>query len=130
MATAVDVAGATYPKTFNGNTILPMEGRSLVPAFSNDPIQRDALFWEHTGNAAVRVGDLKLVRRSRTGTWELYDMKVDRTELHDLAATQLDKAKELAALWDAWAERAHVTPYPGAEAKAGKKAKTKKAAGK
>lgn len=130
MTTAVDVAGATYPKTFNGNAILPMEGRSLVPAFHNDPIQRDALFWEHTGNAAVRVGDLKLVRVGRTGTWELYDMKVDRTELHNLAASQPDKAKELAALWNAWAERAHVTPYPGAEAKAGKKAKAQKAVGK
>ena len=40
-------------------------GRSLVPAFDNQPIQRDALFWEHEGNAAVRVGDWKLVRLGR-----------------------------------------------------------------
>jgi hypothetical protein len=33
------------------------------------------------------------------------------------------KASELAAKWDAWAERAHVKPYPeaGAEKKAAKK---------
>ena len=42
---------------------------------------------------------------------ELYDIKVDGTEL---ATSQPDKAKELTALWNAWAERAHVTPYPGA----------------
>ena len=130
MATCVDVAGAKYPAEFNGQAIQPMEGRSLVPAFANQPIQRDALFWEHEGNAAVRVGDWKLVRLGRNGPWELYDLKTDRTELHDLAAAEPDRAAELAAKWEAWASRANVKPYPGAtEAnKAGKKGKKKQAA--
>ena len=62
MATCVDLAGAKYPTEFHGQAIQPMEGRSLVPAFANQPIQRDALYWEHEGNAAIRVGDWKLVR--------------------------------------------------------------------
>ena len=125
MATAVDVAGAKYPTTFQGHAILPMEGRSLVPAFANRPISRDALFWEHEGNAAVRVGDWKLVRRGRDGAWELYDLKSDRTELHNLAATQAARVKELAGKWEAWADRAHVRPYPagGTGGKAKKKSK-------
>lgn len=114
MATVVDVGGAQYPTTFGGQRILPMEGRSLVPAFANQPIAREALFWEHEGNAAVRMGDWKLVRFGRNGPWELYDLKSDRTELRDLAATQPARAKALAAAWDAWAARAHVTPYPAA----------------
>ena len=112
MPTCVELAGAAYPKQFNGKTILPMEGRSLVPAFDNQPLRREALFWEHEGNAAVRVGDWKLVRMGRTGPWELYDLKADRTEQHDLAAAQPERVKELAAKWDAWAERAQVKPYP------------------
>lgn len=112
MATCVEVGGATYPKEFKGHAITPMEGKSLVGAFANQPIERDALYWEHEGNAAVRVGDLKLVRRSRQGAWELYDMKTDRTELHDLAAAQPEKVNELTAKWEAWAVRAQVTPYP------------------
>jgi arylsulfatase len=127
MATCVDVGGATYPSEFKGKAITPMEGRSLVGAFANTPIERDALFWEHEGNAAVRAGDLKLVRRGRSGAWELYDMKADRTELHDLAAARPDKAKELAAKWDAWALRAHVKPYPD-EGDGKKKGKGKKKA--
>ena len=103
MATCVDLAGAKYPAEFQGRPILPMEGRSLVPAFANQPIQRDALFWEHEGNAAVRVGDWKLVRMGRNGPWELYNLKTDRTELHDLAAAEAARAAELAAKWDAWA---------------------------
>jgi len=119
MATVADLGGATYPKEFHGKPILPMEGASLAPAFkSNEPLQRDALFWEHEGNAAVRVGDMKLVRLGRQGAWELYDLHADRTELHDLSAQMPEKAKELAARWEAWAERTHVKPYPaGAKGK-------------
>jgi arylsulfatase len=125
MATCLDVAGATPLKELAGKPLLPLEGRSLVPAFANQQFQRDALYWEHEGNAAVRVRDLKLVRLGRGGPWELYDMAKDRTEQHDLAAEQPDKAKELAAKWEAWAERAHVKPYPnnaGAKEAAKKKA--------
>ncbi len=125
MATCVEVAGAKYPLQFQGRSILPMEGRSLVPAFANQPIQRQALFWEHEGNAAVRVVDWKLVRLGRNGAWELYDLKTDRTEQHDLAAEQPERVKALASQWDAWAERANVKPYPPPAPDSAKKAKKK-----
>ncbi len=125
MATCIEVAGAAYPKAFNGRSILPMEGRSLLPAFAGQPIQREALFWEHEGNAAVRVGDMKLVRHGRNGAWELYDLTTDRTELHDLAAAKADIAKDLAARWEAWAERAQVKPYPDGGGRRKNKAKDK-----
>ena len=125
MATCVDVGGAKYPSEFSGRSILPMEGRSLVPAFGNQSIQREALFWEHEDNAAIRVEDWKLVRLGRNGPWELYNLKADRTELHDLAAEQPDRAKELAARWDAWAARTNVKPYPEPSQNGGKKAKKK-----
>ncbi len=128
MATCVDVGGAAYPQQFNNQTIQPLEGRSLVPAFRDQPLQREALYWEHEGNAAIRVGDLKLVRLGRTGPWELYDLKADRTEQHDLAAQQPETARKLAAQWDAWAERAHVVPYPGAKVQEAKKKAKRKAA--
>ena len=125
MATCVDVAGAAYPKEFKGQAIQPMEGKSLVPAFANQPIERDAIYWEHEGNAAIRVGDWKLVRLGRNGPWELYNLKTDRTELHDLASAQPERAAQLAAKWDAWAVRAHVKPYPNEAAKGKGKGRTK-----
>lgn len=114
MATVADVGGATYPKEFNGHAILPLEGRSLKPVFAGQPLQppRDAIYWEHEGNAAIREGDWKLVRRDADGAWELYNLKADRTELHNLAAAQPEKAKELLAKWNVWANRAHVFPAP------------------
>ena len=112
MATVADVGGASYPKQFNGHAITPLEGKSLVPAFTGKPIGHDAIFWEHEGNAAVREGDWKLVRKGGKGEWELYNLKSDRTELHDLATAQPAKAIDLSAKWDAWAKRAQVIPGP------------------
>jgi arylsulfatase len=125
MATVVEVSGASYPKEFKGRAIQPMEGRSLMPAFANRPLEREALYWEHEGNAAIRVGDMKLVRKSRNGPWELYNMKADRTEQNNLASARPQESQELAARWEAWAKRANVVPYP-AEAGGKKKGKGKK----
>lgn len=125
MATCVDVGRAKYPEKFNGNLIPPMEGRSLVPAFENKTIKRDALFWEHEGNAAVRVGDWKLVRFGRNGKWELYDISKDRSELNNLAEKEPERVKILTEKWEAWAERAHVKPYPVGEKKPKANAKRK-----
>ena len=126
MATCVEVASATYPAEFKGQVIQPMEGRSLVPAFADKPIEREALYWEHEGNAAIRVGDWKLVRLGANGAWELYNLKADRTEQHDCAAEKPEIAKELAAKWDAWAERCNVNHKAGAGGGKNKKKKKNK----
>ncbi|MFT5124097.1 MAG: arylsulfatase A-like enzyme [Kiritimatiellia bacterium] len=111
MATCVDAAGATYPEKFHGGQkITPMEGRSLLPAFAGKPIDREALYWEHEGNRAIRVGDMKLVAKGAKGPWELYDISKDRAEQHDLAQERPERAQQLAAQWQTWAERANVLP--------------------
>ena len=128
MATCVDVARASYPKVVEGREIQPMEGKSLLPAFVNKSIRREALYWEHEGNAAVRVDDWKLVRLGRRGPWELYDLAKDRTELNDLAALKPKVASDLVSKWEAWAERAMVKPYPQEATAAKKKAAGRKKA--
>lgn len=127
MATCVDIGGATYPTRFNDVEIQPMEGRSLAGAFAGDVIDREAIYWEHEGNRALRVGDWKLVASGATGPWELYDLAADRTELNDLAAEQPERAKRMAAMWEAWGKRANAWPPP---MKAKKPAKKKTATGK
>jgi arylsulfatase len=109
MATIVDLAGARYPSTFDGHAILPLEGTSLVPVFSRDGGERAPMFWEHEGNAAVRIGKWKLVR-AHPGAWELYDMDADRTELHDVAARHPDRVADMARQYEDWAKRCGVIP--------------------
>ena len=120
MPTCLELAGAAYPRERDGTSTIPLEGRSLVPAFRGQTIDRDALYWEHEGNAAVRVGDLKLVRIGDAGAWELYDLAADRTEQHDLAGSKPDMVATLAATWQAWAERTHVVPKPPSKRKKSK----------
>ena len=113
MATAVDLAGTSYPREFGGNAIEPMQGVSLRPAFLGKPLARtEPIFWEHEGNKAVRDGKWKLVLRHRQ-PWQLFDMEADRTEQHDLAQQQPELAAKLEAAWNAWARRTFVDEWPG-----------------
>ena len=109
MATVLDITGAEYPHEFNGKQIVPPEGSSLTPVFGDDSTSRPPMFWEHEGNAAVRIGKWKLVRKY-PGPWELYDMEQDRTETNDLASRHPDMVKDMREQYDAWAERCGVIP--------------------
>jgi len=109
MATVVDLTGAQYPDAWDGNAIAPLKGQSLAPAFDGDGGERAPMFWEHEGNAAVRIGRWKLVR-NYPAAWELYDMEMDRTELHDLASAQAVRVADMARQYDAWAARCGVIP--------------------
>ena len=112
-------AAAKYPEKFKKHTIVPLEGKSLVPTFTDRAIDREAFYWEHVGNRAVRSGDWKLVanKRFRKQDWELYNLKIARTETVNLIDQREDKAQELEAMWQAWAERAYVLPAPGRKKK-------------
>lgn len=110
-ATCIELAGAEYPHEVGGIAITPLEGKSLVPVFAGKSIDREALYWEHEGNRAVRSGDWKLV--SKHGRpWELYDAATDRIERIDLAAKMPERVKALSAMYESWAKRTHVEPWP------------------
>ena len=109
MATILEVSGAPYPKTYDGNDILPCEGESLVPSFSSAYSARGPLFWEHEGNAAIRIGKWKLVRKY-PDPWELFDMEADRTEMHNLAGQYPERVEDMAKQYAAWARRCGVIP--------------------
>lgn len=114
MATCLEVAGVSYPETYEGKQIVPMEGESFLPLLTgktgDGSLSRKPIVWEHEGNCAVRLGEWKLVRKY-PGEWELYNIEEDRTELNDLADVYKDKAKELEAIYDEWAERCGVIPW-------------------
>jgi arylsulfatase len=109
MATILDVTATPYPATWKGQPIEPLEGHSLLPVLAREVAERPPMFWEHEGNAAVRIGKWKLVR-AYPDPWELYDMERDRTELHDVAAQHPERVKEMLAQYEAWAKRCGVIP--------------------
>ena len=103
MATFVDIAGAVYPTEYNGNAILPQQGKSLLPIFQGETREpHDYLFWEHERNRAVRHGNWKLVARD-SGEWELYDLEADRSETTNLATKHPELVNQLESKWMEWA---------------------------
>jgi arylsulfatase A-like enzyme len=88
LATAADLAGAQAPKT---------DGVSFLPSILGKPDeqkQHDYLYWEFYeggGAQAVRFGDWKAVRKPlEAKKVELYDLKTDLGERHDIAPDHPD----------------------------------------
>ena len=111
-ATVADLGQADYPKEVDGVAITPLQGKSLLSVFKNDSLERDAIYWEHEGNRAIRINVMKLVAKGPRGPWELYDLKADRTEQHDLADVQTETVDKMARQWTNWAKKAKVLPWP------------------
>ena len=94
--TIVDLAGGKA--TAEGGP--PLAGRSIAPAFQKDgAAPHEFIYFNHNNNRAIRKGDWKLIATGTEGPWELYDLKRDRSEQHDLAASQPDRVNQLAGLW-------------------------------
>jgi arylsulfatase len=103
MPTLIDLAGGNALTTHNGKSIpLPIPGKSLAPTFKEDvSLNRELLFFEHLGGEAIRMGDWKAVH-GKNASWQLYDMKNDRTETNNLASSNPDKLKQLTDRYNAY----------------------------
>ena len=88
-----------------------------MPVFEGKSLNREAIYWEHEGNRAIRVDDWKLVAKGRQGQWELYNMKTDRVEMTDLSKEHPERTLKLKAMWQTYAERANVIPWPESKKK-------------
>lgn len=117
MATAIDVSEGEYPTYYNESSIVPLQGKSMLQVIlgKESPIHDQPIFWEHEGNAAVRYGDFKLVKKyshENPSDWELYDISKDRSETNNLANIKPDIVSELSSYYERWAEDTGVKPWP------------------
>jgi arylsulfatase A-like enzyme len=98
------------------------DGESMVPLLkgTGGP-KRKALYWHypHYSNqggkpgGAVRVGDFKLIESYEDNRVELYNLRADLGEQHDLAAAMPPKAAELRQMLHQWRkEVGAVMPEP------------------
>jgi arylsulfatase len=99
--TLLEVAGAKPASPAGDADAPPLPGRSLVPALARDgSVTRDALFFHHEGNRALRMGNWKLVSaREDRDAWELFDLATDRCEQVNLAAQHPDLVRKMEAKW-------------------------------
>jgi arylsulfatase A-like enzyme len=106
MPTAVELSNATYPPKTMQAAIPPMQGVSLVPTFTGNPLRRpNPIFWQWSAGGAIRDGNFKAVfwgGRQSGKSWELHDMSMGPNEANDLSKTHPEKLEALKAQWEAW----------------------------
>jgi len=79
-------------------------GVSLASALAEErTVDRESIWWCHEDNRAIRVGDWKLVA-AKGDLWELYDLKNDRTETHDVAKEHPERVAQLSQQWQKLAD--------------------------
>jgi hypothetical protein len=139
--TVLDLLGIDPPESLKGVAQDPFEGVSLAPTIwdADAPEAHTTQYYEVLGSRSIyhdgwraecgwpgpnyatgaerghHVGDAihadDLVELDKT--WELYDLRSDPTECHDLADQHPDKLKELIDLWYSEAEKYHALPLQG-----------------
>lgn len=112
MPTILEVAGVSYPASFNGHRLMPLEGASLVGSFEQDEQLDRALIFEHYTASAIRDGQWKLVKPRGDSPWQLYNLEADRTETNNLAEQMPEKVNTLREKWVAEARRLQILPRP------------------
>lgn len=113
MATCIELAGTKYPKEYEGRKIIPTPGVSILPIVRGEEMPDRFIYAEHEGNRMVRKGDWKLVSANFRGDeWELYNIKKDRTEQHNLIKEYPEMARELENAYFEWADRSDVLYFP------------------
>ncbi len=108
--TILDLLDVTPPETIKGYVQSRFDGVSMRYSFEDPsaPSARRTQFYSMLGSRAIWHDGWKAVTTHPTiagwshfndDTWELYHTDVDRSELHDLAAEQPDKLREMVNLW-------------------------------
>ena len=109
LPTVADVLGVQPPPG--------LDGVSVLPTFLGQPQKSHAfLYWEFHEkrfDQAVRMGDWKGVRKGVGGSIELYDLKADIGEKHDVAADHPDVVGKIDQIMKAEHTESPIWPTSG-----------------
>lgn len=135
--TILDVAGITPPKRVDGIEQIPIQGTSFAYAFDapDAPERHTRQYFEMFGNRAIyddgwlacarldRIPwklDLETLARFAPGhwdpdkdVWELYDLRNDFSQAHDLADQHPDRLNAMKAIFHDEAQKNQVYPLLG-----------------
>ena len=84
------------------------DGKSLSFLWNGKKTSERTIFWEHSGNKAMRKGNWKIVKKLEDTDWELYNLANDPTETKNLAKESVEKVKTMKLEYEDWAKKAGV----------------------
>lgn len=123
--TILEAANLPQPTSVDGAVQQPIEGVSMLDTFNNPdaPSHRTTQYFEMYANRAIyhdgwiagaRSGKLPWVHSGEFDfekqPWELYDIRSDYSESHNLATAQPEKLREMQDLFAEQAKKFHVYP--------------------
>ena len=125
-ATLLEIAGAEHPGTsYKGRDVFPMSAKSILPLMRGETsTHRDDDEWvgyELMSNSALFKGDFKAARLggwmailgvTGAGSWHLYNIKEDPSELHDLSEEQPELLAELLVNYAEYGESQGIIDVP------------------
>jgi arylsulfatase/uncharacterized sulfatase len=106
---------------FGGRKIEPISGRDVSQTLSNHQTQvrgeedQDAVGYELAGNAALFLGDYKIVLHIAApgdGQWRLFDIKIDPGETNDLSSVEPKRLQRMLNLYHQYEIDNQVLPIP------------------
>ncbi|SDS92737.1 arylsulfatase [Pseudomonas oryzae] len=105
--TLLELAGVRHPgNSYRGRAVEPMSGVSILPLLKGEKVAERVHGGELFGKRFVRQGDWKLVHMPKpwgSGDWQLFNLRSDLAERHDLSGKHPEKLAELQQLWAQYA---------------------------
>ncbi|KAA1259122.1 Arylsulfatase [Rubripirellula obstinata] len=111
--TIMELSGAEYPESFNDHQVRSLTGTSLIPLLKNDGSRKAKPDFQNYDFSRAWVEDEWKVVSLYDGPWELFNLKDDRSERHNLASEEPQRLKELS---DRWIKEAVYAGVPNASA--------------
>jgi arylsulfatase A-like enzyme len=107
-----------YPTFLDAAGLAPIpqqhcDGVSVMPLLRGEPFDRGPIFWHYphyanqggTPGCSVREGDYKLIEFFEDGALELYNLREDIGEDHNLAEVEPERTRQMHAQLVLWRER-------------------------
>lgn len=119
LPTVLDLAGATYPETLDGQALKQPTGRSMMPILEGTQAtirEEEGVGYELFEMKAYIRDNWKILRLPEpfgSGAWALYDLEVDPGEMQDLSEQHPEIKEELIEAWQRYAEANEVFDHKG-----------------
>ncbi|MEZ5139691.1 MAG: arylsulfatase [Acidimicrobiales bacterium] len=116
--TIYELLGVTPPEVYRGYPQMPITGTSMAYALDDAGAAsaKDVQYFEMMGHRGLYQDGWKAVTRHTPGVpfdddqWELYDLRVDRSETNDLATAEPERLAAMVERWWTEAEAHGVLP--------------------
>jgi arylsulfatase len=111
MPTILDVADVSHTREFEGRTVLPLQGQSVLEFLSGEAstpyVGASQVGYELFGLRAFFDGNWKILWMPppfASGQWELYNLAEDPAESNDLSSRYPEKVAEMVNSWEQYKE--------------------------